>query len=175
MADSDTLILVDEQDREIGFMPKREAHLGKGTLHRAFSVLVFDHSGRLLLQQRVKDKMLWGGYWSNTVCSHPRKGEELLAAAHRRLQEELGMESPDLKEAFTFIYQVPFAEIGSEHEFLHVFVGHSVQPPQPNPREVAAVRYITQEELTRELDEKAEAYTPWFKMIWERVQKSGLV
>lgn len=175
MADSDTLILVDENDKEIGFMPKREAHLGKGTLHRAFSVLVFDTQGHVLLQQRVKDKMLWGGYWSNTVCSHPRKGEETLRAAHRRLKEELGIKSSDLKEVFTFIYQVPFGDVGAEHEYLHVLVGHSDQIPQPEPSEVMAVRYVTKEELTKELEAKSSDYTPWFKMIWERLEKSGLV
>jgi isopentenyl-diphosphate Delta-isomerase len=90
-SDDEQLILVDSEDRDIGFVAKADAHLGRGTLHRAFSVFVFNPVGELLLQQRAKSKRLWPGYRSNTCCSHPRRGEKMDSAIRRRFQEELGL------------------------------------------------------------------------------------
>ena len=73
---SEQLILVDDHDREIGYQGKADCHTGKGVLHRAFSIFVFNEGNELLLQQRSPSKMLWPGYWSNTCCSHPRRGED---------------------------------------------------------------------------------------------------
>jgi len=100
-SDDEQLVLVDSDDREIGFLSKAEAHLGHGTLHRAFSLFVFNPAGGLLLQQRAKGKRLWPGYWSNTCCSHPRRGEKMHHAIRRRLREELGM-TADLEFLFKF-------------------------------------------------------------------------
>lgn len=174
MADSDTLILVDREDKEIGFAPKLEAHLGSGKLHRAFSLLIFDRQGRLLLQKRAANKMLWGGFWSNTVCSHPRKGEKTVDAAHRRLKEEIGMTTDQLEEACTFVYQVPFGSIGGEHEFLHVFVGQSEDEPAPQPEEIESIRWTTRRELEAEMKAYPERFTPWFAMILEQLQKKRI-
>ena len=87
---SEQLILVDDQDREIGFKPKADCHLGAGVLHRAFSIFVFNGDNELLLQRRSLGKMLWPGFWSNTCCSHPRRGESMTVAVARRLEQELG-------------------------------------------------------------------------------------
>ncbi len=92
--DDEPLVLVDHDDHEVGFMDKASAHEGKGTLHRAFSLFVFNAKGELLLQQRAPGKRLWPGFWSNTCCSHPRRGETMDNAIHRRLSEELGLQCP---------------------------------------------------------------------------------
>src|SRR5690606_1697261 len=84
------LILVDELDREIGSDTKSACHTGSGILHRAFSIFVFNDDNELLLQQRAPSKPLWPNYWSNTCCSHPRRGETMDQAVSRRLLQELG-------------------------------------------------------------------------------------
>jgi isopentenyl-diphosphate delta-isomerase type 1 len=122
--DDEPLILVDAEDREVGFMQKAEAHVGAGSLHRAFSLFVFDAQSRLLLQQRAAGKRLWGGYWSNTCCSHPRRGETMDTAIHRRLREELGMDC-ELGYLFKFQYQAQFDADGAEHELCWVYAGRS--------------------------------------------------
>src|SRR5450755_3491655 len=94
MADSDALILVDEADRRLGSLSKEACHEGRGILHRAFSLLIFNGRGELLVQQRAPSKRLWPLYWSNSCCSHPRRGETMEAAIKRRLHEELGLSCP---------------------------------------------------------------------------------
>ena len=114
-SEREQLILVDESDNEIGHLSKAECHDGQGVLHRAFSVFLFDSQGRLLLQRRSAGKRLWPGYWSNSVCSHPRRGESMALATERRVQEELGV-TVELQYVYRFRYQVEFGEAGSEHE-----------------------------------------------------------
>ena len=110
---SEQLILVDDQDREIGFKPKTDCHMGKGVLHRAFSIFVFNSDNELLLQQRALSKMLWPGFWSNTCCSHPRRGEVLGVAVARRLAQELGFTCP-LVYLYKFKYHAQFGAVGAE-------------------------------------------------------------
>ncbi len=168
--DDEKLILVDPEDRVIGYENKDVCHQGDGILHRAFSIFIFNDKLELLMQQRSKDKMLWGLYWSNTCCSHPRKGETYEQATQRRLKEELGLEAP-LKFLFKFQYQARFGEVGSENEVCSVYVGKSNEPPKPNPNEIADWKYISVEELEREMEEHPERFTPWFKMEWQRIRK----
>src|SRR5262249_16775777 len=105
--DDGQLILDDSGDREIGFLAKADAHIGRGTRHRAVSLFIFNPAGELLLQQRAKGKRLWPGYWSNSCCSHPRRGERMDTAIRRRLREELGL-SADLEFLFKFQYQTQY-------------------------------------------------------------------
>jgi len=168
--DDEPLILVDSQDRVLGHMDKAEAHKGAGTLHRAFSIFVFRSDGRLLLQQRAPGKRLWGGYWSNTCCSHPRRGESLETATHRRLEEELGLDCP-LRFLFRFEYQAQFDDDGAEHELCAVYAGVSDAEPAYNPSEIAAVQYISPEALDRRMQEAPESLTPWFRMEWARMRR----
>ena len=117
------VILVDENDRAIGLMPKLEAH-EKAVLHRAFSVFILNAKGELLLQQRAAHKYHSPLLWTNTCCSHQRQGEQSIEAGMRRLREEMGFEVP-LKELFSFIYKAPFDNGLTEHEFDHVLIGYS--------------------------------------------------
>lgn len=166
--ESDLLILVDADDQEVGYLGKGACHDGEGILHRAFSVLLFNDRGELLLQQRASGKRLWPLYWSNSCCSHPRRAETLEAAARRRLKEELGLSCP-LQFLFKFQYQARFDEAGSEQELCSVYIGHSNGPITSDPEEIRAYRWIAPEALERELAESGGDFTPWFKMEWERI------
>jgi isopentenyl-diphosphate delta-isomerase len=168
-SEEEPLILVDESDREIGHLSKGACHDGDGILHRAFSLFIFNASGELLLQRRSAEKRLWPQYWSNSCCSHPRRGETMEVATRRRLAEELGMAS-DLHHLFTFQYRAPFLDLGSENEVCWVFVGLSEEPPRPNAHEIADLRWIAADDLDRELRTSPEAFTPWFTMEWPRVR-----
>jgi len=167
--DSELLILVDDADREVGYLSKRACHDGAGILHRAFSLLIFNEQGELLLQQRGASKRLWPLYWSNSCCSHPRRSESLETAIHRRLREELGM-SCRLQFLFKFRYQAQFDAGGSEQELCSVFIGRSRDPVRSDPAEIHAWRWIAPGALQAELARAGqEKFTPWFRMEWERV------
>lgn len=168
-SDDEALILVDDQDNEIGYLNKADCHAGSGVLHRAFSIFLFDDAGRLLLQQRASGKQLWPMFWSNTCCSHPRRGETLEIATARRLDDELNTSS-SLEPVYEFTYHAPFGEIGAERELCHVFLGRVSGEPAMNPTEIAAIRYVTAEELDSELASDHAAFTPWFRMEWERLR-----
>lgn len=164
-SDAEELILVDEQDRETGFLSKAECHNGVGQLHRAFSVFLFNAAGELLLQQRSASKRLWPGFWSNTCCSHPRRGESMALATRRRLRDELNIESsPEF--VYKFRYQAEFQNAGAEHELCHVYLGTVTGDVAANELEIEALRYISANDLQREFEESPEQFTPWFKQEW---------
>lgn len=161
------VILVDEQDREIGTAEKQQAHR-EARLHRAFSVFIFNQKGEMLVHQRAAGKYHCGGLWTNACCSHPRLGETVEAAAHRKLAQEMGFDTP-LREAFSFTYKVPLDHGLHEHEFDHVLVGTYDGPVQPNPDEVQDVAWIAPEQLRDDVQQRPDRYTPWFKIALERV------
>ena len=161
------VVLVNEQDEEIGVREKLQAHLD-GTLHRAFSVFLFNDDGDLLLQQRHSDKYHSGGLWSNTCCSHPRPGEPTEAAAHRRLQEEMGVIC-NLQRVFGFVYHSKLDLHLYEHEYDHVFVGRFNGTPVPNRDEVSSWRWATTAALRKDVAEHPDRYTYWFRLVLDRV------
>ena len=158
---------VDQHGRAIGTAPKLEVHLD-GVLHRAISVFVFDDTGRELLQQRALTKYHAAGLWSNTVCSHPFPGESPREAAHRRLEEELGMKA-ELCEAFVMRYRADVGEGLIEHEYDHVFVARALSDVRPNPDEVQAVRWMEKSDVARSIQSTPEAFTPWFRLAHDEV------
>ena len=167
--DSEPLILVDDADREIGHLDRANCHAGSGVLHRAFSLLIFNDKGELLLQQRAAGKRLWPLYWSNSCCSHPRRAESMETAIHRRLMQELGLACP-LHFLFKFQYQAQFDAAGAERELCSVFIGRSHVHVRMNPREIHAWRWSSTAELEAQMDGgEACRFTPWFRMEWERV------
>ncbi|OCK42817.1 isopentenyl-diphosphate delta-isomerase [Tenacibaculum soleae] len=159
------VILVDAQDNQIGLMEKIEAH-EKALLHRAFSVFVFNDKKELMLQQRAADKYHSPLLWTNTCCSHQRNGETNLAAGKRRLQEEMGFVC-DLKEVFSFIYKAPFDNGLTEHELDHVMVGCFNEQPNINKEEVESYKWMTLEAVKKDIEDKPEIYTAWFKIIFK--------
>ena len=157
------VVLVDEHDRELGPMDKLEAHRNGGRLHRAFSVFLYDRSGRHLLQRRATGKYHFGGLWSNACCSHPGVGEDVVASAERRLAEELGIRGVALRRVETFLYKAHDGVSGlTEHELDHVLVGRFDGEPIPNPGEVGEWRWVDDAALRREMAESPERFTPWF-------------
>ena len=168
-SEAEELILVDEHDRETGFLSKADCHEGAGRLHRAFSVFLFNSAGELLLQQRANGKRLWPGFWSNTCCSHPRRGESIELAAERRLADELNVRA-DLEFVYKFVYRAPFGDAGSEYEFCHVFLGRLDAPPRANVSEIAAIRYLDAAALDAEIAENPDSLTPWFKLEWDALK-----
>jgi isopentenyl-diphosphate delta-isomerase len=155
------VVLVDENDNEVGTERKTRAHQ-QGRLHRAFSIFVFNSKGELLIQKRAKTKYHSGGLWANTCCSHPRPGEPIEKAAHRRLKEEMGFEC-ELKKAFSFTYRAEFENGLIEHEYDHVFIGKFDGEPQPDPEEVEDWKWVDTEELKKDIKENPDSYTYWFK------------
>jgi isopentenyl-diphosphate Delta-isomerase len=167
--DSDSLILVDEKDQDLGFMSKAMCHAGKGILHRAFSLLIFNDRGELLIQRRSASKRLWPLYWSNSCCSHPRGEETMEAATQRRMLEELGI-SCTLQFLYKFQYQAQFDATGAENELCSVFIGRSEHAPRVNPAEISAWRFISPEALAQEISSTgSQAFTPWFMLEWARI------
>ncbi len=159
------VILVNENDEQIGLMPKMEAH-EKAVLHRAFSVFIFNKKRELLLQQRAADKYHSPNLWTNTCCSHQRNGETNIEAGKRRLQEEMGF-SCDIKEVFSFIYQAPFDNGLTEHELDHVMVGYFNEDPNINRDEVESYHWMTLDNVKKDIELHPEKYTEWFKIIFK--------
>jgi isopentenyl-diphosphate delta-isomerase len=161
------VILVDEKDIAIGVMEKMEAH-EKALLHRAFSVFIFNNKGEILLQQRSLRKYHSGGLWTNTCCSHPRPNEDILQAAHRRLQEEMGFDT-ELTKAFTFIYKAEFSNGLTEHEFDHVFIGTYNGLIEPNFDEVESHAFRSIEIIQASFIKHNDFFTEWFLIAFPKV------
>ncbi|MDB5249682.1 MAG: isopentenyl-diphosphate delta-isomerase [Segetibacter sp.] len=163
------VILVNEQDVQVGSMEKMEAHQ-KGVLHRAFSVFVFNERNEMLLQQRALTKYHSGGLWTNACCSHPRPDEETEAAASRRLQEELGFSTP-ITKIFDFQYHAAFDNGLTEHEFDHVYVGTFSGKISPNPSEVQDYCYKKMDEIYNTIQTHSHKYTAWFCIAFPKVKE----
>ncbi|PJE46280.1 MAG: isopentenyl-diphosphate delta-isomerase [Sediminibacterium sp.] len=162
------VILVNEADQELGFMEKMEAH-EKAVLHRAFSVFIFNEAGEMLLQQRASIKYHSANLWTNTCCSHPKPGEGTKSAAHRRLQEEMGFDTP-LEKAFDFVYKAPFDNGLTEYEFDHVFIGRYQGTIQPNPLEVKDYAFRTFENVDQLIATEPTQFTSWFLIAFPKVK-----
>jgi isopentenyl-diphosphate Delta-isomerase len=166
---SEALILVDEEDKGVGFLDKTACHQGRGILHRAFSLLIFNDDGDLLIQQRSPAKRLWPLYWSNSCCSHPRSTETLEIATKRRLSEELGIDCP-LLYLYKFQYQAQFDATGAENELCSVYVGATSEDPVINTAEINDWRWVSPQSLQDELaTQGGRTFTPWFMLEWTRI------
>lgn len=174
MTQHEHVILVDSLDQPIGTAEKLAAHQ-QGELHRAISVCIIQqHEGewQLLLQQRAKTKYHSGGLWSNTCCSHPRPGESVVAAAKRRLMEEMGVDA-DLASIGSFIYKASLDNGLIEHELDHVLIGKINHATiQPNPAEVMAYRWVNLSTLAQELRAQPQLFTAWLSPIMDFLNKA---
>lgn len=164
--DNENLIIVDLHDNEIGTLNKFECHQKSGVLHRAFSIFLFNEQGQLLVQKRSIQKKLWPSFWSNSCCSHPRQGEDILEAAKRRLNDELGLGEVKLEFVYKFSYEAAYKDIGSENELCSVFLGVIDQKVNVNCNEIEEIRYINTSDLLSDMDARTD-YTPWFIMEWK--------
>ena len=163
----DYVILVDDHDNELGIMEKMEAHR-KALMHRAISVFICNTKGEWLIQRRALGKYHSSGLWTNTCCSHPFPDESNLEAAHRRLYEEMGMES-ELNKVYSFTYIEKLDNELTEHEYDHVFVGITDAQPEINTNEVLEWKYISYEALLEEIEKYPEQFTVWFKKIYKNI------
>lgn len=169
------VILVDENDNPIGKEEKVKCHLPNGKLHRAFTALIFNGEGKLLLTKRSGGKMLWPNVWDGTFASHPRESETYVSSAERRMPEEIGI-GLDLHYRNRFEYHVPYKDIGSENEICGTLIGTKLQPfgrvtsehdnwnywkPPVNKDEISEIKWISSDELKNELEENMDEYCPW--------------
>ena len=161
------VVLVDEHDRPVGRGEKIETHL-RPRLHRAFSVFVFDSSGRLLLQKRASAKYHSSGLWSNTCCSHPRPGEPTEAAARRRLKEEMGFDC-EVTKVFDLVYYAELDNNFYEHEYDHVFTGRYDGSPTPDPREVEDWKWVEVQALAEDLRVNPHMYSYWLRASFDEL------
>jgi isopentenyl-diphosphate Delta-isomerase len=159
------VILVDEDDNAIGAMDKLEAHY-KGVLHRAFSILIFNSKGELLLQKRSNKKYHSGGLWTNSCCSHPKPDEHIANAASNRLMHEMGIDlQPQF--AYKFLYKTELDNNFTEHELDHVFTGVFDGTPMVNVDEVSDWKFISIEKLRADILKHPDNYTIWFRLIMD--------
>lgn len=165
---SDYVILVDEQDNQLGTMEKLQAHV-EAKLHRAISVFIFNSNKELLLQKRAANKYHSASLWTNTCCSHPKPNENTANAAKRRLKEEMGIDC-NLQAAFNFTYLAKLENDITEHEFDHVFFGFTDDIPTLNLEEASNYKYLSLDEIKNQLEKNPEQFTVWFTLIFERVK-----
>lgn len=164
----ENVILVDEDDNMVGTMEKMEAHQ-KGVLHRAFSILIFNSKGELLLQKRSKDKYHSGGLWTNACCSHPTLQESIEDTTRKRLVHEMGIDlQPDF--AYKFIYKATLDKNLTEHELDYVFIGVFDGSPSINTQEVEDWKFMDIESIKTDIKARPEMYTTWFKLIMSHSQ-----
>ena len=164
------VVLVDKNDNQIGLMSKMEAHQ-KGTLHRAFSIFLFNSENQILLQKRSSNKYHSGGLWTNTCCSHPRDEESVIDAGNRRLFEEMGIKT-ELKEAFNFTYKAELENGLIEHEYDHVLIGEFNGTPILNKDEAEDWKWISMEDVRKDIVENETDYTVWFVIAFEYFYKN---
>ena len=167
------VILVDKNDNPIGTEEKVKCHLPDGKLHRAFTVLLFDKDGNLVLTRRAKEKMLWPGDWDGTFASHPRESETYVSSGERRMPEELGIEGK-LDYLYKFEYHVPYKDVGSENEICGTLIGiiDKTSEPKEIEGEIDEIKWISAIELLSELKTNPQIYCPWMLIALELLDKS---
>ena len=167
---NEMVILVDNNDNQLGLMEKIEAH-EKAILHRAFSIFILNDNNELLLQKRALSKYHSPGLWTNTCCSHPRHGESVINAGVRRLKEEMGFET-EISSLLSFIYKAEFDNGLTEHEFDHVLVGRYNKNPSINKSEVSDWKWTDLDFLKKDVVSNPDLYTVWFKIIFQQFYKN---
>jgi len=167
------VILVDENDNPIGTEEKVKCHLPNGKLHRAFTVLLFDNDGKIVLTRRAKEKMLWPSNWDGTFASHPRESETYVSSGERRMPEELGIEGK-LDYLYKFEYHVSYKDIGSENEICGTLIGiiNKDSEPKEIEGEIDEIKWISAKELLLELKINPQIYCPWMLIALELLGKS---
>lgn len=168
------VILVDENDNVIGTEEKVKCHLPNGKLHRAFTALLFDKNGRLVLTRRAKEKMLWPGDWDGTFASHPRESETFVSSGERRMPEELGIEGK-LDYLHKFEYHVPYKDVGSENEICGTLIGiiDETTKLKEIEGEIDEIKWVSADELVIEISKNPKIYCPWMLIALKLLEKSN--
>jgi len=176
---TEELILVDAENRIVGYDEKIACHTIRPHLHRAFSIFLFRTDGSVLLQRRSHKKLLWPLFWSNACCSHPRRNETTIERALTRLHEELGVSTP-LQSLYSFVYRAEYLDIGVEEEHCEVFIGtlnegNHINENSLNRDEVDQIIFISPTELTEWITRQSEVFTPWSKLEWKHITSNELL
>jgi isopentenyl-diphosphate delta-isomerase len=166
------LVLVDDNDNELGLDTRENCHKGMGRRHRAFVVFLFDREGRMLLQRRSMKKKLWPAFWDVSVTSHVYKGETYEGAGIRRSKQELGVDVKKLDRKLDYTYWAKFGDY-SENEFCVLLTGNLEQVPSPNPDEIMETRFITMDDLASDISKNPDTYTPWFRIAFDRYSRQA--
>ena len=171
------IVLVDESDNYVGKEERGKCHDGNGILHRGFLIMVFNRTGELLLARRSDKKRLWPGFWDGTVASHVIEGEDYIQASQRRLLQEIGLSTCNLKYLFKFRYHVRYKNIGSENEICAVTMVGDIDTDRIflNDEEVSAIKTIAPPMLTEDLKKNKNLYTPWLILAIEHMRKQKLI
>jgi len=164
------VILVNENDEQIGTMEKIQAHV-EGKLHRAFSIFVINNNSEILLQKRAKGKYHSAGLWSNSCCSHPKPNENITDASIRRLKEELGISVSSVKQLYSFIYKAEFENNLIEYELDHVLITNYNGVPEINIEEISDWHYYSIKKIKSMVEEAPENFTVWLKLILPEIDK----
>lgn len=169
------ILKVNKKDEFLGLENKEKCHKGKGILHRAFSILIFNNKNQVLLSQRSKFKELWPLFWDNTCSSHPtRESQSYTAAGKKRLKEEFGF-SCQLKEIDKFQYQAKYKNVGSENEICALLVGKcNPKKIEPNPKEIKGWKWLDLKELKKEIKINPRKYTPWLKIDLKKIKYKAI-
>ena len=165
------VVLVDGNDQEIGTTPKATVHHQNTPLHRAFSLYIFNSKGEILVQQRKREKITWGGFWSNSCCGHPGPGESREEAAQRRAKQELGLEVSSIEKIANYRYRFEYKGI-VENEVCPIYVGLSNEEVQPDPAEIEDFKWMSWSAFVQDIKENANLYSPWSKEQVQILSKS---
>lgn len=167
------IVIVDENDNCIGEEDKEKCHDGDGILHRAFLVMVFTGAGELLLTRRSKVKRLWPGFWDGTVASHVLRDESYEEASKRRLMQELGIITDNIRYLFKFRYKTGYKNIGTENEICAVTAVNGIDPYEifADRNEVSDVKTVNFKRLADDLMLNGNEYTPWLILALEHMRK----
>lgn len=166
--ESQLVELVNPDGAATGSCTVAEAHTAPGRLHRAFSVMLLDDLGRILIQQRAAEKTRFALRWANACCGHPGPGQTVFAAAAQRLVEEIGVQGVTLHQAGVYLYRAEDSQTGRvEHEYDHVLVGRVPADPclHLDPAEVSDVRWLAPDRLRMDLVDNSERYAPWLRGV----------
>ena len=164
------LVLVDDNDRELGLDTRENCHRGMGRRHRAFVVFLFEKDGRMLLQRRSMKKKLWPAFWDVSVTSHVYKGETYEEAGIRRSKQELNVDVKKLDRRLDYTYWAKFGDY-SENEFCVLLTGELKGKTRPNPDEIMETKLVAMEELAEAMSRNPGMYTPWFKIAFDKFSR----
>jgi len=168
------IVLVDNQDNEVGVKEKFAAHMGDGDLHRAFTIVVFNSNNETLVARRSAEKVLWPLFWDNACASHLFKDEGQVEAGERRLNEELGF-TCKLEEVDKFQYQEKYLDVGSENEICTTLLGQYDGELHPDPVEVADYKWMSISDVKEDMAKNPDIYTVWFKIVLDRLIEQGRI
>ena len=161
----ESVVLLDEAGRARGVAAKADVHTDRTPLHLAFSCYLFNGAGEFLLTRRAESKRTWPGVWTNTCCGHPAPGEPVAASVRRRLRQELGIGAAELVLVLPrFRYQARMANGVTENEVCPVYAAYSDDPPDPDPAEVAEVKWVDWEWFCGQVRDGVQQVSPWCAM-----------